>query len=221
MCQIKDNVNEDLINIIKSLELNEVIINNEVDNLMKIFMLENMDDKNKLTNSILSLKYKEKIIKLISSLKNIFEITKVKKGIFSNLLNIIKSYLEKQQIVCTIQFSINILKSYSIDIFDENDNFIQLMIKFGEYPESIKFLFNINKSNIEKQKQFFRNKENINILDVIFEFVNNIGDMDKRKNMMDKDLIIKFKDEAYKNTNIINEIKSFISLYGDIKECIN
>ena len=113
------------------------------------------------------------------------------------------------------------MKIYSIDIFDENDNFIQLMIKFGEYPESIKFLFNINKSNIEKQKQFFRNKENINILDVMFEFVNNIGDMDKRKNMMDKDLIIKFKEEAYKNTNIINEIKSFISLYGDIKECIN
>ena len=55
----------------------------------------------------------------------------------------------------------------------------------------------------------------------MFEFVNNIGDMDKRKNMMDKDLIIKFKEEAYKNTNIINEIKSFISLYGDIKGCIN
>ena len=60
---------------------------------MKILNLENKNDKNKLINSILSLKYKEKIIKLVSSLKNIIEITKVKKDIFSSLLQTILSYL--------------------------------------------------------------------------------------------------------------------------------
>lgn len=190
MCQIKDNVNEDLINIIKSLELNEVIINNEVDNLMKIFMLENMDDKNKLTNSILSLKYKEKIIKLISSLKNIFEITKVKKGIFSNLLNIIKSYLEKQQIVCTIQFSINILKSYSIDIFDENDNFNNILTKLSDY-ETVQILYNTTEEEYKKKMEEINDKD----YEENYKFIKIFKDKDEITKMKDKELLEKIKGE--------------------------
>ncbi len=190
MCQIKDNVNEDLINIIKSLELNEVIINNEVDNLMKIFNLENMDDKNKLTNSILSLKYSEKIIKLISSLKNIFEITKVKKGIFSNLLNIIKSYLDKQQIVCTIQFSINILKSYSIDIFDENDNFNNILIKLSNY-ETVQILYNTTEEDYKKKRGEINDKD----YEENYKFIKIFKDKDEITKMKDKELFEKIKGE--------------------------
>ena len=190
MCQIKDNVNEDLINIIKSLELNEVIINNEVDNLMKIFMLENMDDKNKLTNSILSLKYSEKIIKLISSLKNIFEITKVKKGVFSNLLNIIKSYLDKQQIVCTIQFSINILKSYSIDIFDENDNFNNILIKLSNY-ETVQILYNTTEEEYKKKMEEINDKD----YEENYKFIKIFKDKDEITKMKDKELLEKIKGE--------------------------
>ena len=219
----KEITDNDLLDIIPYLKLNSEIIKSEVEKFIEIFDIEKDNDSYRkiMEDSLFFIFYKEKIAKLMISLKYIIEFSNVKKDILFKSVNSLISSSKKIKEINSIFFISKILKIYSIDIFDENDNFIQLMIKFGEYPESIKFLFNINKSNIEKQKQFFRNKENINILDVMFEFVNNIGDMDKRKNMMDKDLIIKFKEEAYKNTNIINEIKSFISLYGDIKGCIN
>ena len=194
MCRKKDNVDRNLIDIIKSLKLNEEIINNEVDNLMKILNLENKNDKNKLTNSILSLKYKEKIIKLVSSLKNIIEITKVKKDIFSSLLQTILSYLQKQEIVSTIHLSINILKSYSIDIFKEDDYFNNILIKLSE-RECVHFLYNSTEEDYKEKMGEIKDKD----YEENYKFINIFKNKDKITEMKDKELLKKIKDELSVN----------------------
>ena len=187
---INKNIDLDLKNIIQSLEFDEEKINNEANNLMKIFNLKSESDKNKLINSILCLKYKEKIIKLLSSLKIIIESTNVEKGLLSKLIDTILSYLKKEEIVSTIQMAIKIMKNYSIDIYDEEDIFIKIMLKISNVinEEKIKNEENLNNKDYEERKQFIekfkvKNKEH---------FAKN----------NDKELLRKIKDEIVNSKSI-------------------
>ena len=147
----KDNIIGELKDIIKSIKINEEKLNEEINYLLKIFNIENNKYKNILKDSILCIKYREKIIKLLSSIKIIIEKTKIKKEFLSKIINTILSYLQKQEIVKTIQLSINILKNYSIDIFDENDIFNNLLIKLSS--SDIELLYDINEEEYEKRRK--------------------------------------------------------------------
>ena len=119
-----NKVDPELFNIIKSLNLNKESINQKADELISLFGVEEKAYKNQIINVLMSLTYKDKLLKLINSLKQIIEDTNVKKGPFYNILDISKSHLNKNEISNSIHFSIKVLQNYSIDIFDEKDNLI-------------------------------------------------------------------------------------------------
>ena len=204
-----NQIPENLSNIIKSLKLNEEIINKEVDYLMTIFNYEGKLYRNKLTNSILCLYSREKILKILSSLKRIIDITKVKKESFSKMIDTIIKNMQNQEIIYTIQLSIKILKTFSIDIFDENDNFIKLLIFLYDHSELIEILFDINIENYEKIK----NKLNSDFNEAIFNFFKIIEDKDEMTKMKDKELIKSLKKQIYTNTGIITFINN---IYNEV-----
>jgi hypothetical protein len=192
--EIKENINGELKNIIKSIKFNEEELNEEINCLLKIFNIENNKYKNKLKDSILCIKYREKIIKLLSSIKIIIEKTKIKKEFLSNIINIILSYLQKQEIVKTIQFSINILKNYSIDIFDENDTFNNLLIKLS-YSD-IELLYDINEEEYEK-----RRKKNDIDYEEKYKFLKLFKDKKSITKLKEKELVIIMKGQLNSNIN--------------------
>ena len=198
-CQKIDNLDEEFKEIINSLNLSEEEIYEEVDNLMIIFNLDDSNKKKKITNALISLFYRNKILKLIASIKNIIEITKAKKEYLSNIIDTINSYLEKNEIISTIQFSINLLKIFSINIFDENSKFNQILIKLSKHPEYISFLLNITLEDLEKIREKIKDKKINNNFNEIIQFVKIFENKDEISKMKDKELIKKIHNEINKN----------------------
>ena len=207
ICKIINNIDEELYIIIKSLKLNHEQINNEANILMNIYNLDSRKEYNKLINSIICLHYKEKILKLISSVKNIIEISKVQKDVLYGILNTILENLQKSEIVKTIQLSIKILKIHYIDIFDENSKFNKLLLKFYGHPEYIQILLGITIDTYERIK--------IKDIDTqkfqeIMKFIKFFENKEKIEKMKDKELIKMIKNEMDKvnettTTNNCNE----------------
>ena len=201
-CQKIDHLDEEFKEIIKSLNFNDEKINKEVDNLMEIFGRNDISFKNKLTNSLISLSYRNQIIKLLSSVKKIIEITKAKKEYLSNLIDTIFLYLEKSEIISTIQFSIQILKIYSINIFDQNSKFNRILIKLFDHPESIRFLLGVTLDDLKKIKEKIKDNKIINNFNQIIQFVQIFEKKDEISKMKDKELIKKIQkeiNEKYEN----------------------
>ena len=188
-----NNVDPKLFNIFKSLNLNKEIINQIADEIITLFGLEEKVYKNQIINSLMSLTYKDKLLKLVNSLKQIIEVTNVKKGSFSNILNIVISHLKQNEISNSIHFSIKVLKTYSIDIFDEKDTFIKLLIKIYEFPEILQFLLGNNLDR--KMKENLEDSRVLDIFEHIFKFIKVFEDKDKISQMEDIELIRTFKEE--------------------------
>ena len=198
-CQKIDHLDEEFKELIKSLNFNDEKINKEVDNLMDIFGREDISFKNKLTNSLISLSYRNQIIKLLSSIKKIIEMTKAKKEYLSNLIDTIFLYLKKSEIISTIQLCIQILKIYSINIFDQNSKFNRILIKLFDHPESIRFLLGVTLDDLKKIKEKIKDNKIINNFNQIIQFVQIFEKKDEISKMKDKELIKKIQKE-------INEI---------------
>ena len=201
-CQKIDHLDEEFKEIIKSLNFNDEKINKEVDNLMEIFGRKDISTKNKLTNSLFSISYRNQIIKLLSSVKKIIEITKAKREYLSNLIDTIFFYLEKSEIISTIQFSIQILKIYSINILDQNSKFNRILIKLFDHPESIRFLLGVTLEDLKKLKEKIKDNKIINNINQIIQFVQIFEKKDEISKMKDKELIKKIQkeiNEKYEN----------------------
>ena len=215
-----NNIDPELKQIIQSLKLSEDAIKKEADNLMLLYNIEDKNEKKKIINSIICLSYKEAIIKLISSIKNIIEITKVKKEALSNLIETILLYLQKNEIVSTIQFCMKILKIYSINIFEEN-NFNKILIKFYGHPEYITFLFGITLEDIKKKREKITDNKLIENFNKIEKFVKILENKEEIAQMKDKDLIKKIREGINENYQINTGTNDELDLLGDIDDIIN
>jgi len=211
-----NDVEKDLLSIVKSLNLDEEKISKETNILMKIYKLEDENDKKVIINSLICLSYKEKIIHLITSIKNIIEITEVKKEALYNIINTIIKYLEKNDIVNTIQISIKILKIYSIDIFDENNKLNKILMKLYEHPDSIKFLFCTTVEECEKARETLNDKKLVNGLQQIIKFVKIIENKDEISKMRDKEIIQKINIGLNSNQEIISDSINDDEIFGVI-----
>ena len=154
-----NNVDAELFDIFKSLNLSKESISIIADELIALFDLEEKTYKNQIINSLMSLTYKDKLLRLVNSLKYIIEVTEVKKGSFYKILNIVISHLKQNEISNSLQFSARVLQTYSIDIFNEEDNSIKLLIKIYEFPEIIQFLLGNNLDS--KFREVFEEKDKI------------------------------------------------------------
>ena len=220
--KIAHDVDKELSSIITSLNLNEEIISYEADTIMEIFNLKEENDKKIIVNSLICLYYREKIINLITSIKEIIEIAEVKKEALFNLINTITTYLGKNDIVNTIQVSIKILKKYSIDIFNENNKFNKILISLSRHPEDIKYLFSLTVEECEKARSKLNEKKLINNLEQIKTFVKIIENKNEISKMRDKELIKKINDGLNSsNEEIINDsIINYNEIFGNIDNLI-
>ena len=225
-CQNINNLDEEYKEIIKALNFSREKMDEEADILMTIFNFKDCAIKKKIINSFLSLFYKNKIINLLSSLKRIIEITKVQKEYLSKLIDIIIFYLEKNEIISTIHFHIQLLKIYSIDIFDENNKFNKILIKFFEHPDSMEYLLSVNLEDLNKIKENTKDEKIIDNINQIIKFVKIFEKKEELSKMKDKELIKKIQkeiSECYeKNTQTDNDkIESLWEIEDIIKFQIN
>jgi hypothetical protein len=220
-----EKIDKDLTNIFLSLKFDSDSIDSEV-NILKSLYHEEKDDDNininininsKMVESLTFIYCKVKLLKLIYSMINIIEITQVKKTTFFNLLNALVSNVEKCADISIITFTSKILRNYSIDIYEESDDYIRILIILNECPECIKYLFNITYNDYEKAKQTLTNKTRINILEEIYKFIENLRNKSTFASMQDKELIKRIKQESNKNKQIFLNIRNFISLFKDIE----
>ena len=180
--------NMDFINMLQSLNLNKDSVFKISNELMILYNLEENFYRNKIINSLMSLSYKDKIQKIISSLVKLIDATKVKKGYFYDTLKVISSYMEKEDIPKTINMSIKILKTYSIDILDENDSFTKLYSNSEKFPVIIQ---NYLLKNLDE-----RAKGNSERISIFLKAFDNIGEFSQMK---DIDLVKKITEETNKS----------------------
>ena len=191
--QKKNNIDIELSKIIKSVNLNKDSINKIADELITLFELEEKAYKKQIIISLMSLAYKDKLLKIVTSLKQIIELAKVKKGEFYKILDIIKPFLEKKEISISIDFSIRVLQNYSINIFDEEDNLIKLLIKLNEFPEIIQNLLEGNLDEITKKNLIGR--KTIDTFEQTLKFLRIFQEKDKISELEDLQLIEKIRQE--------------------------
>ena len=191
--QKKNNIDIELSKIIKSENLNKESINKIADELITLFELEEKAYKKQIIISLMSLAYKDKLLKIVTSLKQIIELAKVKKGEFYKILDIIKPFLEKKEISISIDFSIRVLQNYSINIFDEEDNLIKLLIKLNEFPEIIQNLLEGNLDEITKKNLIGR--KTIDTFEQTLKFLRIFQEKDKISELEDLQLIEKIRQE--------------------------
>ena len=188
-----NNVDTELFDIFKSLNLSKESISFIADELIALFDLEEKTYKNQIINSLMSLTYKDKLLRLVNSLKYIIEVTKVKKGSFYKILNIVISHLKQNEISNSLQFSARVLQTYSIDIFNEEDNSIKLLIKIYEFPEIIQFLLGNNLDS--KFREDLQKRKALDIFEQIFKLIKVFEEKDKISQMEDIELIRAIKEE--------------------------
>ena len=193
----ENNIDTEFLKQFQSMKLNKESLNQEIDKLFLIFYY--YDNKEEIFNLMIFLFYKNKILKLVYSLKDIIEITKVQKGFFYNLLKIIISYIEKNNALKILELSNQLLRVYSINIYDDNDAFIQLLIKFPDFHNIIQLYNELSEDKKEKlrEKKIFQILENII---KIFE------DKDKMSKIKDKELVQMIRYELTSNSSYNNEI---------------
>lgn len=193
----ENNIDTEFLKQFQSMKLNKESLNQEIDKLFLIF--DYHDNKEEIFNLMTFLFYKNKILKLVYSLKDIIEITKVQKGFFYNLLKIIISYIEKNNVLKILELSNQLLRVYSINIYDDNDTFIQLLIKFPDFHDIIQLYNELSEDKKEKlrEKKIFQILEN---MIKIFE------DKDKMSKIKDKELVQIIRYELTSNSSYNNEI---------------
>lgn len=218
--KISKEVDKEFSNIVKSLDLNREIINQEADNLMKIYNLSDEKDKKIIVNSLICLSYKEKMIYLIKTIKNIIEITEVKKEALYSLINTIIASLEKDEIVNTIELSNKILSIYSIDIFDKKNKLNEFLMKLYGHPDYIKFLFSTTVEECEKMKgKIIDEKLNKNFGEIL-KFVKIIENKEEIDKMRDKELIKLINDKINSNDEIVTNSGKYNEIFEDIDNLI-
>ena len=215
-----NNKNEELETIFKAIKLNKELINNEVYNLMMIFKYNDNNSKKRITNSILSLYYKEKIIKLLLSIKNIIEITKVKKRYFYGLINTMLKNLKENNLVSNIQFCINILNIYKIDIFKDNDNFINLFIRLYDFPEIIESILGNKIENIDKRSNIIKSNNIYDIFVKIFKFIKIFENKEEISHIDDKTLIEGIIEKVNQNNELNSSEINYDCMVGEIDNFI-
>ncbi len=216
-----EKIDKDLTNIFLLLKFDSDSIDSEVNILKSLYHEEQEDDiiniNSKMADSLTFIYCKVKLLKLIYSMINIIEFTQAKKTTFFNLLHALEANVEKCSDISVITFTSKILRNYSVDIYEEEDDYIRILIILSECPECIKYLFNITYNDYEKAKQTLTNKTRINILKEIYKFIENLRNKNPFPSMQDKELIKKIKQEANKNKQILLSISNFISLFKDIE----
>ena len=207
-------------------------LKNELDLLDKTLDINKKYDKNAIIDKLLILYEKEEFLNIIKSIKKFIEVTGAQKCSFYEKLEKIISFIKKNDIK-NIKSSIDNLKNENnINLNeDKNKSYLIILKKLGEQPEAIKCLLDteiencrdLQELNFENDHEFLTSND---ILDFgkCIDFMKKIGTKDAIKNMIDYDLIIKFRglvEDNNKKNQIELLFNNYINNYGEIKELMN
>ena len=210
-------------------------INKEIEVLIEIFKGDLMDsiyDKEKIIESLIILSKKEDIYNAAVSISLFLDRLGVKKDTFYQKLINIKSILKNSNRVEIILRAIEDLKYGSVDINilyeeTEKDNYLNILLKFREEPDSIKFLFentievcrNLQERVGEIDNNFLTSND-ILAFEKCIEFMSKLGNEQTIKNKNDIEVIKSFKKEVENYKSIELYFNKYINNYQELNSFI-
>ena len=210
---------------------NKNLISSELEKLIKIFQIDDnkKNDINTIKNNIILISKRKYIFNAASSIIYFIEKIGAQKGnITSAIEKVILSSKERMNFL-TLKQNIILLKNLGIDFINEENDYINILIKLNQKEEIIKFLFNIN-INIQdchNLNEILSNNNNSlvtlnELLDIehCAKFLKELGKLKDLKHKYDHEIIKSFKENSSKTENekIINNFNRFINNYSRIKE---
>ena len=220
------------INSLKGKQENNII--KEVGLLIKIFNIDIKSsewNKNDIIQSMIRLSKIEDIYNIAIAISIFIDKIGAKKYDLYKKLEEIVANLKKPDIETLekdILEAIKILKLYNIDILNnenyKNNNYINILMKLKEQPESLQFLLRINFDDCRNLEELLREIDNgfLSFNDVFalrkcIELMNKIGTLQTFKEMNDSDIICSFVKEIGKFQNIEIYFTQYVNNYQELK----
>jgi len=222
------------INSIKGKKENEVI--KEFDLLINIFKIDinsSECNKNDIIQSMITLSKKEDIYNIAKAISIFIDkIGAIKDVLYKKLEEIILN-LKNSDIIKLEKFileAIKILKQYNIDIgilYNEDykdNNYINILMKLKEQPDSVQFLLERNIDDCRKLQELvgemdngFLSTNDVLDLEKCVEIMNKIGTIQTIKDMNDSDIVNSFIKTIgnYKNMEIY--FAKYVNNYQELK----
>jgi len=231
---LEENTLKDCLTTIKG--KNEEEIDEEILTLIEIFQIKDYK-KEELRESMKTLSKKEDLYNIsiaISLFLEKLQIKKIEGSLMEKLDEIIKN-LEKSNDEKIIKNAITNLKSsYFIDIdsfYDKNnkdDNYLNILLKLREQPDSIIFLTKIDFDSCRNLQEVigeidnaFLNSNDILDLEKCVEFMTNFNIEKIKKNKTDSEIINIFKDEVAKYKGIEVYFTRYVNNYSELKSLVD
>ena len=219
------NINENILeSVLIPFRNEEKNIEKELIMLSAIFGIK--DNSLETTKEEITLISKKKFIFDIAvGIKIFIENSKVKPtNYYDQIKNIINNLQEKKDIINTIRKCYETLKNLKILNEKENDNgYLDILIKFKEHPESIPFLFETSLQEIGTLQESAMDDDNnyVTVNDVVdmgkcIEFLKDIGLKDLN-NMQDDKAIEILREKTSEKNGIFVYFERFINNYEQIK----
>jgi hypothetical protein len=225
----KNNLNICL-NAIKGKSPDE--IDKEIETLVNIFNINNYN-KEQIRKSMIILSKKEDIYKISLAISIFLEKIGSKGKLFDKLKEIINN-LEKSNEEKVIVKAIDDLKTFKINIdiiYDEdNQNYLNILLKLKEQPEAITFLLKKTIDDCRSIQELvgeidnaFINANDILDLEKCVDFINKLGSEQELKKAKDIDIIESFKNELekHKDKDIQICFTRFVNNYSEIKSLVD
>ena len=206
-------------------------IREEILRLIDIFNIQIEEKKrDEGIYNIILLSNKDKILNISYSIKKFVEETGAIQEEFTDTLNAIIDTSEDNIEIDYTKMCLDILKSLGIDLFNKENIFPGILLKFNQNPEIIKFLIEKNFEDCRVLQDISNNNDNTfltpaDILDFekCVEYMNDLGTQNEINSMTDYELIQKAKSisekEEYRNLELY--LSNFIDHYHQIKEIID
>jgi hypothetical protein len=197
------------------IDMNKETLSESLNQLILIFNIKNEVNVDKISKQLILLGQKNKIKFLVDILLFYIERFNENRTDLYSLLKVLKKNINKSEDFNIIELSKSILKNYKIDLDDNDNKFIDILIKLGKNREKNEFLFDAKNHTGQFLKKIRKiNNENNNLFistEKCILFVKKYMKSEFKK-LKDKDLIDVIKND-FGNPDIINQFNDYIDKY--------
>ena len=206
-------------------------IANEINKLIVIFDIKIEREKiNDDIHNLILLSNKDKILTVSNAVKIFIEETGALQEEYTKTLNAVINASKDNIEIDFTKMCLDILKSLGIDLFNKNNNFPSILLKFSQNKDVIKFLITKNYEDCRALQEIciynddtFLTPADILDFEKCVSFMNSIGTQEEINKMTDYDLIQKANLQSLSENFVELELylNNFIEHYHQIKEVIN
>ena len=214
---------------LKPFEDNEEDLKNELKVLIDTLDIKETKSIEEIYEEILLISKVGFIFNAAAGINIFIEKIKAKRTQFSEEIQNIIMKLKEKKDINTIKYCYN--KLIELNILDKKvkgvkeNNYIDILIKFIEQPDSIKFLLETSIQEVGNLQELASENDNnyVTVNDIMdmgkcVEFFKNIGlgNFEDLANKDDKDIIYKIKENVPKNKDIFVYFEKYVNNYGQI-----